>query len=423
MKTLLKNLTIIPMTKDEYYFSGDIGIFNDKIAFVGKDSTFEADEVIDCTAHIAMPAFVNTHAHLAMTLFRNYKDDLPSVSLWLNEVFALEDKIFASDIYTPSLLGIAEMFHSGISTYSDMYFMQTETIKACKTAGIRSVIAQTIFGDLAESKRRIKSVYPEILNEIGSDDLFSVSIAPHAIYTTSKESYKYSADFARDNGLLLHTHLSEGIKEVDDCIFENKMRPAEYLESLGFFRDTKSSLAHCVHLSDNEIEIVKASSVLHNPASNCKLSSGIANIANYTKKGVNVALGTDGATSNNRLSLVKDMHLAAMLSSAMSPQALKPYDFLKMATINGAKALNLDNKIGTLEKGKDADIVLINTNNASMTPLNNIFSSLVYSLPDNAIESLFIKGKPVMLNKVIQTFDEMEIIKKTPSIVNDILNR
>ena len=423
MKTLLKNLTIIPMTKDEYYFSGDIGIFNDKIAFVGKDSTFVADQVIDCSACIALPGLVNTHTHLAMTIMRNYKDDSPSVSSWLSQIFKIEDTLIKEDIYTPSMLGLAEMIHSGISTFSDMYYFQTETVRACHDMGVRAVIGQTIFGDIQSTKDRFKNTYPAIVKAIGDNDKLTISVAPHAIYTTTKESYEYSADFARDNNLVLHTHLSEGIKEVEDCLFETKKRPAEYLESIGYFRDTKSTLAHCVHLDDNEIEIVKDSSILHNPASNCKLSSGIANIAKYTKSGVNVALGTDGASSNNRLSLTKDMHLAAMLSGIVSPQVLKPYDFLKMATINGAKALNLDSKIGTLEKGKDADILIINTNNASMTPINNIFSSLVYSLPDDAVDSLFIKGKPVMLNRVIQTADENEIMKKARKDIANILTR
>ncbi|MDY4067817.1 amidohydrolase family protein, partial [Bullifex sp.] len=213
---------------------------------------------------------------------------------------------------------------------------------------------------------------------------------------------------------------------VDDCIKQTGLRPAEYLDSIGVF-DTPTYVAHGVFFSDNELEILKKKnvSVVHNPSSNCKLASGICPISHYKQMGINVALGTDGASSNNNLSMIKEMRLAAMLStvSTMKPASITPYEILEMATINGAKALGLADKIGTLEVGKDADIVLINKNIAEMTPLNNIFSALVFSMPDRAVDSVYCQGKQLLEDGKLLTIDEEDVIKKINKQWEDILRR
>ena len=403
MKTLLKNVTVIPMTKKEYFFQGDILIEDKKIAYVGPSYQGDADITKDCSSFIALPSFVNAHTHLAMTLMRNYKDSQENLQAWL-----------------------AEMIKSGTTTFADMYFQQWKTIEAVKKAGVRGCISVTFFGDEAETDRRINYNYKRIIEEKNGDDLIICHSAPHAIYTCTKETYQKVAKFSKDNGLYINTHLSETQKEVDDCIKQTGLRPAEYLDSIGVF-DTPTYVAHGVFFSDKELEILKSKnvSVVHNPSSNCKLASGICPISHYKKMGINVALGTDGASSNNNLSMIKEMRLAAMLStvSTMKPASITPYEILEMATINGAKALGLADKIGTLEVGKDADIVLINKNIAEMTPLNNIFSALVFSMPDRAVDSVYCQGKQLLEDGKLLTIDEEDVIKKINEQWEDILRR
>ena len=426
MKTLLKNVTVIPMTKKEYFFQGDILIEDKKIAYVGPSYQGDADITKDCSSFIALPSFVNAHTHLAMTLMRNYKDSQENLQAWLAEIFPIEDKLNEDDIYYGSLNGLAEMIKSGTTTFADMYFQQWKTIEAVKKAGVRGCISVTFFGDEAETDRRINYNYKRIIEEKNGDDLIICHSAPHAIYTCTKETYQKVAKFSKDNGLYINTHLSETQKEVDDCIKQTGLRPAEYLDSIGVF-DTPTYVAHGVFFSDKELEILKSKnvSVVHNPSSNCKLASGICPISHYKKMGINVALGTDGASSNNNLSMIKEMRLAAMLStvSTMKPASITPYEILEMATINGAKALGLDDIIGTLEVGKDADIVLINKNIAEMTPLNNIFSALVFSMPDRAVDSVYCQGKQLLEDGKLLTIDEEDVIKKINEQWEDILRR
>lgn len=426
MKTLLKNATIIPMTNEEYFFQGDILIEDEKLSFVGLNYDGPYDVLKDASSFIALPGFVNAHTHLAMTLMRNYKDSQENLQAWLSEIFPIEDKLNEDDIYYGSLNGIAELIKSGTTTFADMYFQQWKTVEAVIESGIRACIGITFFGDIDETNRRIENNYSKILNAADNNPLITVHAAPHAIYTCTKETYERVTQFCLENKTYMNTHLSETKKEVDDCINQTGLRPVEYLDSINAFT-SPTYLAHGIYFDDNELEILKKRnvSVVHNPSSNCKLASGICPIGHYREMGINVALGTDGASSNNNLSMIKEMRLAAMIStvSTMKPAATTPYQILKMATINGAKALGLDNKIGTLEVGKEADIVLINKNISEMTPLNNIFSALVFSLPDRAIDSVYCRGKEIMRKGKLLTIDEDDVIKNVNRQWEDILRR
>ena len=220
---------------------------------------------------------------------------------------------------------------------------------------------------------------------------------------------------------MVHTHLSETRKEVEDCIKEHGKTPLEYLDSFGFFR-APAYLAHCVHLTEAEIERlgdISTASGVHNPASNLKLASGYAPVASMKKKVVNVALGTDGASSNNNLSMIKDINLAALLSQ---PE-LSAYDILRMATADGAKALRLDDRIGTLETGKDADIVLIDTDQVNETPLNDPFSAVAFSTDRKNIDTVFCKGQKLLEHGRLLTIDKDEAITKTQEQWEKLLRR
>lgn len=424
MKTLLKNLTILTMLNDSF-FLGDIGIEDKKIAFVGSNPSFKADIIYDMSGKVALPGLVNGHTHLAMTLLRNYKDTQPTLQAWLNEIFPIENKLTDKEIYIGSLAGLAELIKSGCTTYTDMYFNADQTIKASLEAGVRSVQGLTFFGDGTEAKRRIRENYPKMKKAIGSSDLVRTDAAVHSIYTCTKECYQIAQQWAKDNNSMVNTHLSETFKEVEDSIKDFSLTPVKYLESLHFF-DAPSYLAHGVFIQDEEIAILKEHnvSIIHNPSSNCKLASGIAPIAKYKLNGLNIALGTDGASSNNNLSLLKEMNLANLISTVTTknPMALTPYEILKMATINGAKALGLEDRIGSLEEGKEADITILDLDRVNTTPVNNPFSAIVFSADTSNVDTVFCQGRCLLKNGKLQTLDEKVIVKNLKTAVDKVIN-
>ena len=426
MSTLIRNAEIIPMTERDLHFCGDILIENGRIAAIGTIDG-DADEVIDGSKMIALPSFVNAHTHSPMVLMRNYKDTCEELMSWLSEIFPIEDKLQDEDIYWGSKLAIAEMIQSGCTTFADMYFQSWNTARAVRETGVRAVLGLTLFGDGEETKRRFGEFVPRIEEAMDGSDMIRLDAAPHAIYTCTADTYRLAVEWTKERGHYLSTHLSETMTEVNDSLKNNGMRPAEYLDSLGVF-SVPCYLAHCVHLSDSEAGMLASHeriSIVHNPASNMKLASGIAPVRKYREMGLNVSLGTDGASSNNNLSMMKEINLAAMLSivSNMTPSAARPYDILSMATINGARALGLDSRIGTIEEGKDADIVLINTDDVNMTPLNDPLSAVVFAADRKSIDTVFCKGKKLLEHGELKTIDKDEAIANTYRCWDSILRR
>ena len=418
---------MLPMTAEGLHFKADILIKDGKIASIG-DYPGKADETIDADGMIALPSFINAHTHLAMVLMRNYKDTCEELMSWLSAIWPVEDKLNAEDIYQASRLGAAELIESGSTCFADMYFQAENTVKAAKEAGIRGAIGLTFFGDGKETERRIKDLYPRIEEAARGDDRYQIDAAVHAIYTCSSDTYVKAASWAEERGARLHTHLSETLTEVEDCLRHNGQRPVEYLDSLGVF-SVPGYLAHAVHFSQEELDLLSSYkdhlSFVHNPSSNLKLVSGIAPVAKYRSQGFNVALGTDGASSNNNLSMLKEMNIAALTASmeSGSPSGGKPYEILKMATVNGARALGLEDRIGTLEPGKEADLVLIDTKAINMTPLNDPFSAVVFSADKSNIDTVFCKGQRLMEKHRLLTLDKEELTAKVNERWKDILSR
>jgi 5-methylthioadenosine/S-adenosylhomocysteine deaminase len=429
MKTLIYNAMIIPMKQEGVFFYGDIGIDGTNISFVGKKpASFIPDKTINATGMLAMPALVNAHTHLGMQFMRNYKDDEPNLQAWLAEIFPIEGKLTQADVLASSRLGVIELIQSGVTLFNDMYFFAETTARAANEGGIRANLGLTLFGDLATSKHRIKE--REHLTDAAiaaSNSRLTLDIAPHAIYTCPKETYQYGHDWAKANHRNLHTHLSETRKEVDDCIAEHQMTPLHYLDSIGALKDIPSLLAHCVHLTTSEIKLLKDmdASVVHNPSSNCKLASGVAPVGIFLKNGINVAIGCDGSSSNNNQNLFEEIHVASLLSTVFTGHMsnLRPFEALKMATINGAKALGLDKKIGTLEEGKEADILLLDLNKAHLTPLNDPFSALVYAAQASDVDTLFCQGKMVMEKRKVLGLDQQEVQREVNSCWKAIRSR
>lgn len=413
------------MTERNLSFVGDISI-NDGFIERINSTAGEYDEVIDANGKIALPAFVNGHTHLSMVLMRNYKDTCSNLMEWLSQIWPIEDKLNADDIYYSSLLGAAELIKSGCTVFADMYFQADNTIKALKQAGIRGIIGQTFFGDEEEAKRRIRENVPILDAAIDGDDRYRIDAAVHAIYTCTDGCYKVAREWIDSRDGYMNTHLAETEGEVLNSIKDFGMKPAQYLKSLGVL-NKKTYLAHGVWLDDEELKIIKESgaSIIHNPSSNCKLASGIANVAKYRKMGINVGLGTDGASSNNNLNMLKEMNLASMIStvSNMDPGAVTPYDIISMATKDGAEAIGLGNKIGTIEEGKEADILILDMSRINTTPTNDPFSAIVFSADTSNVDTLFCKGKKILENGTILTLDEKEVMEKTNKQWEDILRR
>jgi 5-methylthioadenosine/S-adenosylhomocysteine deaminase len=344
MKTLIVNATIVPMTSEDHIFLGSIAVDGRTIIGIGDiPDNFHPDRTIDAEGMIALPGLVNAHTHLSMTYFRNYRDSVADLHDWLKEVWKLEDTLVEEDTYPASLLGIAEMIFSGTTCFADMYFFPEGTCRAVVESKIKANIGLTLFGGIEDSRTRISQRLP-ILQEISrqSAGLINYDIAPHAVYTCTAETYRLAIETARTNGCRLHTHASETLKEVEDCIRDHGLPPIAYLETLGL-STVNSYLAHCVHPTETEYEVLADlnTSVVHNPSSNCKLASGIAPIPSFATHSIALALGTDGASSNNSLDLFQEIRLAAMLSSVDTgnPVAISPFEILRMATYGGAKAL------------------------------------------------------------------------------------
>lgn len=422
MKTLITDALIIPMDREGHSFVGDIGLDGSTIDFIGeRHSSFRPDRTIAAQGYIALPSLYNSHTHLSMGLMRNYKDNEPNLQAWLNEIFPIEAKLNEEDILAASRVGIIEALQSGTGHFLDMYFMAEATAMAVKESGMRANVGLTLFGELEDSKKRVvrwDSKVQPILN-----DSISSSIAPHAIYTCTADTLRYAHDLARERGVPIHIHLSETEEENNNCLKEHHKTPLQYLLDLNFFDDVDVLLAHCVHLTEEDQTLLAdlPATVIHNPSSNLKLACGIAPVATYLAKGIPVLLGTDGAASNNNLNLMEEMHLAALLGRLVEGPKLKPYQVLEMVTTTAANVFG--HTSGILKAGFDSDLILINTNKAHLSPLNDPFSALVYGAQGSDVEYLF-RGGELLLDKTIPTrIDASEAINAINTEWEKILNR
>jgi len=408
------------MTQKDLILKEDIAIEHGKIVSIGEvDPSFVPDKVIDATDALVLPSFVNAHSHISMTYFRNYSDQVDSLQDWLSAVWALEDTLKEEDIYPASLLAIVEMIQSGITTFSDMYFFPQGTVEAMKEAKVKGSIGLTLFGDEKETQKRLNSNLPylvDIRNQSKNQILFD--IAPHSVYTCSEGTYKMGSEAAKDVGCALHTHVSETLHEVNQSIATFGLSPVKYLEKLGVFEGS-CYLAHGVHVSDEDIEVLAQYKIpiIHNPSSNAKLACGIAPVTSFLEHSIPVALGTDGPASNNSLDMFLELRLASFLASlkSMKPHAITPYQLLRMATIEGAKALGREKECGTLEVGKDADIILVDTTSTHMNPHNDYYSSLIFSAKSSDVKTVLCKGEVLMENRQIPHIDLERLLDQVNS--------
>lgn len=425
MKILIKNATLISMNEEREKIEKnvDIEITDNKITKIAKNIESDSEEkVIDATGKIVMPGLINTHSHVPMSIFRETLDGY-NLQDWLEKkIWPMEDKLTESDIYYGSKLSFIEMIKTGCTTINDMYFMTDDIINAAIDTGIRLQTTRTLMNMNEEDGiQRLKELDELLEKYRNKNELITFNAGIHGLYTTNLQYVEKCIEFAKEKELLVHMHFCENKKEVEDIKNIYKENPIDILEKE--FIGIKSILAHCVKLSKEDIKRLSKLniSVSHCPVSNLKLGCGIANINEMIENNINVSLGTDGQGSGSNLDLFETMKFTALLQKGIQENAVSmpSYEVLKMATINGAKALNLEDKIGSLQEGKIADIIILNLNDVVTNPVNDIVSDIVYNAKGTNVETTIINGNILMESRKIKK-DEKEVFEKCRKIMERI---
>ena len=394
MKKIFKNAIVVTMNKEnEIIKNGQVEIEDNRIVYVGPIREMTG-EVVDCKGNILMPGFVNTHCHLAMTLFRGYGENSNFKNWWFDYMRPLENKLEINDCYYGATLGMLELIKNGVTTVADFYMYPDETAKAVKDTGMRTCIG---VGAITGGEVLSEEELDRQVASLGTNELIKPILYAHSVYSCDESQFAMLNQYANKHNLIKSTHASETLNEVGVTDVKYQMTPIALLESYGFF-DSPCILAHCVHCDRNDIEIMQNYDVTvsTNPSSNLILGSGIAPLYSYVKSNINVAIGTDGAASNNNLNMFKEMYLADNLQAGVlkQPQALTTIDALKMATVRGALALGFED-LGRLEKGYLADMIMIDIYRPNMQPLNDVFNNLVNACETNNVIMTMINGKIV----------------------------
>lgn len=432
-RILIKNAAILTMEDNlQLIDRGGIMIEDGRIVAVGLnvtgDGEWQAEKVIDGTNKVVLPGFVNTHTHAAMSLLRGYADDLPLMDWLSKKIWPLEDKLTPEDIYWGSKLAILEMIKSGTTTFADMYFEMEETAKAVEEMGIRACLSRGMIGVAPNAEIAMKESKAFIAKwKGGANGRITVMLGPHAPYTCPPEYLKRVINLADELNVGIHIHLAETKTEVEDIKKQyNEKTPVMLMEELGLF-NRQVVAAHCVHLTQEEIETLakRGVGVAHNPESNMKLASGIAPVPQMLEAGVNVALGTDGAASNNNLSMLDEIKAAALIHkvNTLDPTVVPAYQALKMATINGAKALGLEKEIGSIAVGKKADLIILGLDKPHLTPRHDLVAHLVYAANSSDIETVIVDGKILVEENKLISIDEQEILLKAHQAMEGLLSR
>lgn len=423
MSILIKNAFVLDMLSDKPNIQKkDLFIKDSIIENISDEINCSADEVIEATGMVLMPGFVNTHTHLPMSIFKGYKDDRTLMDWLQNAIFPVEDNLQEDDFYWNSCLSCIEMIKSGTTTCNDMYFGTEKIIEAIEKIGLRAIVSWCVTDNSIRDKFDKTREYAEKYNNDNSN--INVWVSPHAPYTCKPETIEKCVNLAKELNTGIHVHLAETQDEINIIKEKYKKTPTEYLNDLNVF-DVPTILAHGVYLTDSDIELIKnkKTGIAHNPISNCKLSSGICNVTKLHKNGIKIGIGTDGSGSTTTLDMFEEMKLTAYLQkvNTLNPIAIKAYDILKMATIEGAKILGLDKKIGTIECNKKADIILIDINKPHLYPRNDIVTNLVYSANGADVDTVIIDGKIKMKNRKLIDIDEEEIFSKIEKITERLL--
>ncbi len=400
----------------------DIYIEGTRITAMGKKPEgFLEEKVIDGKDRLAIPGLVNCHTHSYMSFMRNVADDLSFMDWLFGSIDPIEQQMTDEDTYWGACLAIIEMMKSGTTCFNDMQMNIHQTTRAVKESGMRAVISRGLIGSGNDEagQMRLRQAYEE--RDAAADcERLSFMLAPHAPYTCDEDFMRIVSEEAKKNHMGIHVHLSESESEIAQIKEKYGCSPIEMADRNGLF-DVPAIAAHCVQITESDMEILKAKnvSVVTNPASNMKLGNGFAPVPEMLDMGINVCIGTDGAASNNSLNLFHEMSLLALIHKGVkrTPQCISAKENIRIATINGAKALGLEKEIGSLEVGKKADIAILNLNSPSLTPRNNLIAGLSYSANGSEVETVIIDGKITMENRKILTMDEDLVYKKINEII------
>ena len=429
---LIKNGIVFVYQKDDIILEEkDLLIQNGKIVKIEKNiektEIFpENFKIIDATNHIIMPGLINTHAHIPMSIFRETTEGCKLYEWLQDKIWPVEAKLNEEDIYWASMLSYVEMIATGTTCVNDHYFMTESIRKAAKDAGLRAVLTRVLMDTDGKDagKQRINEFQELYETREKDNDLITYTVSPHSLYTCSDDCLQEAAKLAKQYELPVHVHFLESIDEIEDIQKQHGKPAIEVLKQ--YFEGIYTILAHGVKLTDQEIETLKTMDcgIAHNPVSNLRLGCKIADTTKYLQNGINVAIGTDGQGSGSNLDMFEAMRIACLIQGGIheNEERINAKDGIKMATINGAKLLGLDDKIGSIEIGKDADIILVNIeeklDNITMLPNLNLIANLVYNTTGKNVDTTIVKGNILMENRKIKHIDVGKVIEKCKEIVN-----
>ncbi len=418
MKIRFFNALILTM-KDKNIINGELWTDGTKISYIGepKDSDIQFDRQIDCKGNLLMPGFKNAHTHTAMTFARSYANDVNLHDWLFDHIFPMERKLNDDHIYWFSKVGYAEYLASGITACFDMYMHKLPSAKCAVETGIRHVFC----GD-ANDFGGFDVLEDDYLALNSYDPLISAILGFHAEYTTSKENMEFLADVAHKYKAPVFTHISETSSEVEGCKERYGMSPVKLLDKMGMY-DYGGGGFHCVWFDDEDMEIFRRRGLwaVFNPCSNLKLASGSPKVEEFISKGMNIAIGTDGAGSNNSLNIFREMYLASVLPNLRVEGGafVDPFEILKAATTGGALCMGL-NDSDVLDQGKNADIIMIDMSNPTMNPVNDIVANLVFSGHPGIVKMTMIAGRILYEDGEYATIDIEEANKITNSMLGEL---
>lgn len=427
MKILIKNCNLISVSekRDRYKENTDILIEDNHISKIGKNiKSGEETKVIDARNKIVMPGFINTHTHIAMSIFRDTLDGY-GLQDWLNKkIWPMEAKLTEEDIYYASLLSCIEMTKTGTTTFNDQYFMAESTIKAVLETGLNMHTTRTIMDLAGDGDIKLKEL-EDLINKYNNKyENININVGIHGLYTTSSKCVEKAVNLAKKYNLYIHMHFAENSKEIEDI---KKMHKTDYPVDLlnKYFKGINLVLAHCVKIDENDIKKLNKEfvNVAHCPVSNLRLGCGVAKINSFLKNGINVSLGTDGQGSGSNLDMFETMKCASLLQKGINEDAtcMPAYEIIKMATINGAKALGIDDKTGSIEEGKNADLIILDLDSVTTQPINDAFSNIVYNAKGNNVITTISNGKVLMENRKINFESEKEIYRRCDEIIKNLI--